>query len=122
MQMHARRDGNGNQCLRAHRAMVMVLIVIVLLAMRHAAAATSSNPRAPIPLTASSKTQPWHVRLLWAFDVMDNRQRRPRARLESAGADRPAPDPAPAPAIRAGQLLACRSDPHLWQQSLARCR
>ena len=36
-----------------------------------AADPATNNPRAPIPLTASSKTQPWRARLLWAFDVMD---------------------------------------------------
>ena len=36
-----------------------------------AADPATNNPRAPIPLTASSKTQPWRARLLWAFDMMD---------------------------------------------------
>ncbi|WP_297926641.1 carbohydrate porin [Metallibacterium sp.] len=36
-----------------------------------AADPATNNLHAPIPLTASSKTQPWRVRLLWAFDVMD---------------------------------------------------
>ncbi|MHB8310296.1 MAG: carbohydrate porin [Metallibacterium sp.] len=64
MQMRAARH---NYCLRA----VAILVALLLLPVAHADATVGGNPRAPIPLTASNKTQPWRVRLLWAFDVMD---------------------------------------------------